>query len=226
MDTALANCAPTSTACWSAAMWPKAASTATLWKPTACCQRPWWSHRLHEAVATASPPRPRSSACSPTTRARMLRSTTLFARPPARSGRLGHGMMRSWSARITRVARTAARQRHPDRARDGSCSAARLRRNAVARAGWREGTANSHRLDRGPRARHSAVGEIPNARVSPSPATTSSSTAPRARFTSAPRRKSNRPMPSGCGSARGDRRSIRQLRDKPCVTKDGQPVER
>ena len=32
-------------------------------------------------------------------------------------------------------------------------------------------------------------------------------------------------MPNACDSARGGRHSIRELRDKPCVTKDGQPVE-
>ncbi len=62
-----ASCAPTSTACWSAATSPTAASTATCWKPTACSPTITAGRTsCTKRSPPASPPRPRSNACSPT----------------------------------------------------------------------------------------------------------------------------------------------------------------
>ena len=61
------SCAPTSTACWSAATSPRAASTATCWKPTACSPT---TMAGRTSCTRRSPPasrrKPPSSACSPT----------------------------------------------------------------------------------------------------------------------------------------------------------------
>src|SRR6266704_2334983 len=60
------NCAPTSTACWSAATSPKAASTATCWKPIGCSPTIMAGRTsCTKRSPPASPPKPRSNACNP-----------------------------------------------------------------------------------------------------------------------------------------------------------------
>src|SRR6202795_4071807 len=60
------NCAPTSTACWSAATSPRAASTATCWKLTACPPTIMGGRTsCTKRSPPASPPKPRSNACNP-----------------------------------------------------------------------------------------------------------------------------------------------------------------
>ena len=61
------SCAPISTACWSAATSPKAASIATCWKPTACSPTTTAGRTsCMRRSPPASPRKPPSSACSPT----------------------------------------------------------------------------------------------------------------------------------------------------------------
>ena len=170
-----------------------------------------WSHKLHEAVATGLTAEAAVERVQSDTRARMLRSTDPYLRDRLHDLEdLGHRLMRQLVGPGSRaVARAAARQRHPDRARDGPGGAARLRPQAAARPGAGGRHRQLPRLDRGARARHSrGRRSAERARASPIPATPSSSTAPRARSMSAPRPRSNRPMPSGCGFARGGRRNM------------------
>ena len=61
--------------------------------------------------------------------------------------------------------------------------------------------------------------------ASPIPATPSSSTASPARSTYGPRPRSNPPMPSGSRFRARRQAQYSALRDLPCVTRDGQPVE-
>ncbi len=143
-------------------------------------------------------------------RAHATLDRSLSARPPARPrGPRPSPDAAAGGTRSRAVPGAIARQRHPDRPRDGPRRAARLRPQAAARPGAGGRHRQFPRLDRGARARHSGRRRsAERTRGSPSPATPSSSTAPRDRSMCGPLPKSNRPMPSACGSARGGRRNI------------------
>ncbi len=90
-----------------------------------------------------------------------------------------------------------------------------------------EGTANVPRLDRGARARHPrrrrSAETLP---ASPNPAMPSSSTArPATIYVRPPAEIEIGLCRARAVSAPGGEAQYRALRDKPCVTKDGQPVE-
>ena len=89
-------------------------------------------------------------------RAHAALDRSLSARPPARSRRPRPSPDAAAGRTGSRaVARAAARERHPDRARDGPGGAARLRPQAAARPGAGGRHRQLPRLDRGARARHS-----------------------------------------------------------------------
>ncbi len=125
-------------------------------------------------------------------------------------------------------ARATARERHPGCARDGPGGAARLRPQAAARprAGGRRRRPRTSRSWRARSASRRSATDRRTPPASPIRAMPSSSTAPSGLdATCAPRRTSRRPMPERVRFRARRQAQYAALRDKPCVTKDGQPVD-
>ena len=177
-----------------------------------------WSHRLHEAVATGLTAEAAVERVQSDTRARMLRSTDPYLRDRLHDLEdLGHRLMRQ----LVGQDHAPSREQLPDNAiliarAMGPAALLDYDRKRAARPGAGGRHSQFPRLDRGARARHPRGRRGRRTRpASPIPATPSSSTAPRARSMSGRRRKSNRPMPSGCGFAPGGRRSIWRCATNP-----------
>jgi len=173
-----------------------------------------WSHRLHEAVATGLTAEAAVERVQSDTRARMLRSTDPYLRDRLHDLEdLGHRLMRQ----LVGQDHAPSREQLPDNAiliarAMGPAALLDYDRKRFARGWcWRKAPPIPTSRSWHARSAFPRSAKYPTRLESPIPATPSSSTAPRARFTSAPRRKSNRPMPSGCGFAPGDRRSIRRF---------------
>ena len=150
-------------------------------------------------------------------RAHAALDRSLFARPPARSrGSRPSPDAATGGPRSRAVTRAVARQRHPDRARDGPRRAARLRPQAPARTGAGGRHRQFARLDRGARARHSR-GRRNRERAGHCRSRRRHHRRRHLGLDLHPpvRRKSNRPMPSGCGFAPGGRRNIARCATSP-----------
>ena len=169
-----------------------------------------WSHKLHEAVATGLTAEAAVERVQSDTRARMLRSTDPYLRDRLHDLEdLGHRLMRQLVGRD----HAPSREQLPDNAiliARAMGPAALLDYDRKRCAGWCWRKAPPIPTSRSWRARWAfpRSAKYRTRPASPTPATPSSSTAPRARSTSAPRPKSNRPMPNGCGFAPGGRRNI------------------
>ena len=186
-----------------------------------------WSHKLHEAVATGLTAEAAVERVQSDTRARMLRSTDPYLRDRLHDLEdLGHRLMRQ----LVGQDHAPSREQLPENAiliarAMGPAALLDYDRKRLRGLVLEEGDREFPRLDRGARARHPAVGEVPNAPgiadpgdaiivdgtsgsiyVRPS-AEIESAYAERVRFRA--RRQAQ----------------YAALRDRPCVTKDGQPVE-
>ena len=187
-----------------------------------------WSHKLHEAVATGLTAEAAVERVQSDTRARMLRSTDPYLRDRLHDLEdLGHRLMRQ----LVGQDHAPSREQLPDNAiliarSMGPAALLDYDRKRLRGLVLEEGTANSHVSIVARALGIPAVGEVPNAAGHR-----------RSRRRHHRRRHLGLDLyspfdgnPVGlCGacalSARGVRRSIATLRDKPCVTKDGQPIE-
>ena len=177
-----------------------------------------WSHKLHEAVATGLTAEAAVERVQSDTRARMLRSTDPYLRDRLHDLEdLGHRLMRQ----LVGQDHAPSREQLPDNAiliarAMGPAALLDYDRKRDC-AGWCWRKAPPIPTSRSWRARSASPrsAKYRTRRALPIPATPSSSTAPRARSMSAPRRKSNRPMRNGCGFAPGGRRNIRRCATSP-----------
>ena len=186
-----------------------------------------WSHRLHEAVATGLTAEAAVERVQSDTRARMLRSTDPYLRDRLHDLEdLGHRLMRQ----LVGQDHAPSREQLPDNAiliarAMGPAALLDYDRKRLRGLVLEEGTANSHVSIVARALGIPAVGEIPNAPgiADPGDAIIVDGTSGSIYI---------RPS-AEIESAYAERvrfRARRQaqysaLRDKPCVTKDGQPVE-
>ena len=186
-----------------------------------------WSHRLHEAVATGLTAEAAVERVQSDTRARMLRSTDPYLRDRLHDLEdLGHRLMRQ----LVGQDHAPSREQLPDNAiliarAMGPAALLDYDRKRLRGLVLEEGTANSHVSIVARALGIPAVGEIPNAPglADPGDAIIVDGTS-----------GSIYVRPSAeIQAAYGERVRVRarrqaqyaSLRDKPCVTKDGQPVE-
>ncbi len=228
LEAALETCAPTSTCCSSAARSPTAASIATCSRPTACSpMTAAGCTGCDEAVATGLTAEAAVERVQSDTRARMLRATDPYLRERLHDlDDLANRLMRQ----LLGQDHAPARDRLPENAilvarSMGPAALLDYDRTRLRGLVLEEGGPNSHVAIVARALGIAAVGaDRATPPASPIRATPSSSTARPATCMCGRRPTWRRPMSSGCGCARAGSRSTSTLRDKPCVTKDGEPV--
>ena len=186
-----------------------------------------WLHRMREAVLTGLTAEAAVERVQSDTRARMLRQTDPYLRERLHDlDDLANRLMRQLIGQDHAPgARAAAGERHPGRALDGPGGAARLRPQAAARPG-----AGGRRPDlacrRSWRARSAspAVGEIANATglVDPGDAIIVDGTTGEVHVRPPPDMETAYVERVRLRARR--QAQYRALRDKPCVTKDGEQI--
>jgi phosphotransferase system enzyme I (PtsP) len=186
-----------------------------------------WSHRLHEAVATGLTAEAAVERVQSDTRARMLRSTDAYMRDRLHDLEdLGHRLMRELAGRD----HAPSREQLPDNAiliarAMGPAALLDYDRKRLRGLVLEEGTANSHVAIVARALGIPAIGEVPNAPgiADPGDAIIVDGTSGSIYI---------RPS-AEIESAYGERVRVRarrqaqyaELRDRPCVTRDGEPIE-
>ncbi len=186
-----------------------------------------WQHKLHEAVATGLTAEAAVERVQSDTRARMLRSTHPYLRDRLHDLEdLGHRLMRQ----LVGQDHAPSREQLPDNAiliarSMGPAALLDYDRKRLRGLVLEEGTANSHVSIVARALGIPAVGEVPNAAgiADPGDAIIVDGTSGSIYI-----RPSNEIQSAYAERVRFRARrqeQYRELRDKPCVTKDGQPVD-